>query len=61
MDDKLRCAACGDVIGAYEPLVVLSHGRALDTSKTEMDGDIAPGECYHHACYPQARADAEAE
>jgi hypothetical protein len=58
MDEKLRCDRCGDVIGAYEPLVVLHDGRALDTSKTEMDG-IPVGECYHHACYTQARHHAE--
>jgi hypothetical protein len=54
MDKKLRCARCGDVIGAYEPLVVLRHGRAFDTSKAELADGIPPGECYHHACYTHA-------
>ncbi len=61
MDEKLRCARCGDVIGAYEPLVVLRHGRALDTSKAEMEDGIPPGECYHGACYTQAHEQAEDE
>jgi hypothetical protein len=58
---KLRCVRCGDVIGAYEPLVVLRDGRALDSSKTEMVDGIPSGECYHDACYAQAREHAKDE
>ncbi len=58
---KLRCARCGDVIGTYEPLVVLHDGRALDSSKAEMAGGVPPGECYHDACYAQAREQVEDE
>jgi hypothetical protein len=61
MDEKLRCAHCGDVIGAYEPLVVLHDGRALDTSKAEMGDGIPVGECYHGACYTHAHDHAEDE
>ena len=61
MDEKLCCARCGDVIGAYEPLVLLRDGRALDTSKAEMDDGVPPGECYHHACYTQAHGRVEDE
>lgn len=59
MDEKLRCAHCGDVIGAYEPLVVLHDGRACDTSKAEMDDGGRLGECYHRACYAQMPDHAE--
>jgi hypothetical protein len=54
MDEKLRCAHCSDVIGAYEPLVVLLDGMARDTSKIAETDDGGPlGECYHRACYTQ--------
>ena len=61
MDEKLRCTRCGDVIGTYEPLVVLLDGRACDTSKAEMDDGDPLGECYHRACYAQAHGHAEGE
>jgi hypothetical protein len=52
MDDKLCCASCGDVIGAYEPLVALHDGRARSTSKlARVDSDGPLGKCYHRACY----------
>jgi hypothetical protein len=55
MDEKLHCASCGDVIGAYEPLIVLLDGLARDTSKAAETDDGGPlGECYHRACYTQA-------
>jgi hypothetical protein len=55
MDEKLRCTSCGDVIGAYEPLVVLFDGLARDTSKAAEADDGGPlGECYHRACYTRA-------
>jgi hypothetical protein len=51
IDEKLRCACCGDVIGAYEPLVALLDGRARSTSKAAEADSLPPGECYHRACY----------
>jgi hypothetical protein len=52
MDEKLRCVSCGDVIGAYEPLIVLLDGRARSTSKAaEADGRGPLGESYHRACF----------
>jgi hypothetical protein len=52
IDEKLRCAYCGEVIGAYEPLVALLDGRARSTSKMAEAADGGPlGECYHRACY----------
>jgi hypothetical protein len=52
IDEQLHCAYCGDVIGAYEPLVVLLDGRARSTSKAaETDNDGPLGECYHRACF----------
>jgi hypothetical protein len=52
MDEKLRCVSCGDVIGAYEPLVALLDGRPRSTSKAvEADRRDPLGECYHRACF----------
>jgi hypothetical protein len=51
MDEKLRCASCGEVIGAYEPLVALHEGWASSTSKAAEAGDGPLGECYHSVCY----------
>jgi len=43
------------VIGVYEPMIVLAHGQARNTSRaTEQDGWGLIGECYHHACYAEA-------
>lgn len=53
-----RCRRCGDVIGAYEPMVVLSDGRAYSTSRASApDGLVYGEECYHDACYGQLRGD----
>jgi hypothetical protein len=55
MGRTLRCQHCGDVIGVYEPVVVLSDGQTRDTSRAaEPDHGEPVGECYHRACYSQA-------
>lgn len=35
-----RCAACGDVIGVYEPVVVIVNGQAAGTTSLAALGDI---------------------
>jgi hypothetical protein len=48
-----RCAACQDVIGVYEPAVVILDGVARHTSRAadrSLRGADEP--CYHLACYP---------
>ncbi len=56
MDETLRCQVCGDVIGTYEPLVVLASGEARHTSRAaERDLLRAPGEHYHRDCFLTAR------
>jgi hypothetical protein len=55
MDGTLRCLHCGDVIGVYEPMIVLFGGQARTTSRAAEREAVAPGrECYHEACYTQA-------
>lgn len=52
--DKLRCGHCGDVIGAYEPMVAMIDGVAQKTSKASaMAGGPALGDCYHAHCFEQ--------
>ena len=52
MDGTLRCRHCGDVIGVYEPMIVLCNGHARRTSRAaEPDVGEELGEYYHHACY----------
>jgi hypothetical protein len=54
MDRTLRCHHCQDVIGVYEPMIVLADGQARGTSRAaEQDNGPPVGECYHHACYTQ--------
>ncbi len=54
MDEKLRCARCGDVIGAYEPLVIETEGTARLTSCAAEPELLAgpPGDCFHRECHP---------
>jgi hypothetical protein len=55
IDRTLRCHHCGDVIGVYEPMIMLADGQARNTSRaTEPLGREPVGECYHRACYSQA-------
>jgi hypothetical protein len=54
---RLRCRHCGDVIGAYEPMVVETHQGPRETS---LAADPALYEtehpCFHRACYVDVRA-----
>ena len=48
----LRCEHCGDVIGIYEPLIVLTDREARETSRAaDPDLHTSHGEHYHRACY----------
>jgi hypothetical protein len=58
MDELLRCAHCEDVIGVYEPTIVLRDGHPHSTSAA-ADRDVhalLDGECYHLACFTRASA-----
>lgn len=51
--EKPHCVHCGDVIGAYEPMMLVEDGKPRKTSASaEQDRDPHAGECYHVACYP---------
>jgi hypothetical protein len=52
MNEAMRCARCGEVIGVYEPLVALIDGRPLETSLlAELAPDPAAGTLFHRACF----------
>ena len=56
MNEPLRCAHCGDVIGVYEPLIALAEGRARETSlAAEPAAADWTADCYHRACYEHQR------
>jgi hypothetical protein len=47
-----RCAACGEVLGVYEPLVHVIDRSARRTSRAaEPDVCGAGSDCYHVVCY----------
>jgi hypothetical protein len=51
---RLHCGRCGEVIGIYEPLVVLEDGAARQTSYAAEPGLIEMGEAvFHRACHEQ--------
>lgn len=50
----LKCDHCEDVIGTYEPLVIVVDGEARQTSRAaESELACMPGEHYHSACHEQ--------
>lgn len=55
-DERLRCDACGDVIGVYEPLIVVQPDGPLCTSAMRLEDVRAPR--YHRACYATVLTDA---
>lgn len=53
----VRCSACGDVVGVYEPATfLLADGRAVESSRLRSgEGDAAVA-TYHRACHAAAFA-----
>ena len=50
-DEKLRCARCGDVIGVYEPAVIVVDGVAHAASLATAPDKLLDGaHVYHRAC-----------
>ena len=57
MDGLLRCLACGDALGVYEPLVAISRGSARITSLArEPDVPSATDALVHRSCAIEGRA-----
>ena len=52
LDDRLRCALCGDVIGVYEPLVVRDDAGLRETSiAREPTVPALCDEGFHRGCF----------
>jgi hypothetical protein len=52
IDHSSRCARCGEVIGVYEPLIVVEGARPRHSSlAAEPALAGAPGELYHQGCH----------
>jgi hypothetical protein len=51
---KWTCDHCGQVIGVYEPMVVVVDGQRRDTSRAADPLVTAvPGPYYHRDCYAE--------
>jgi hypothetical protein len=51
-----RCRHCGDVIGVYEPVIVLVDGDPLSASRAVVHGTLRGAPCFHETCFSRARA-----
>jgi hypothetical protein len=52
MNEALRCQTCGEVIGFYEPMIVLTDNGAHETSRAAHPSlQSSDGEHYHGSCY----------
>lgn len=57
MSHTLRCQCCHEVIGVYEPVIVVVGSQVRETSRAadpELDPDS--GEHYHRTCYLERAA-----
>jgi hypothetical protein len=58
MQAGLRCSACGDAIGTYEPVVVIQRGSVRGTSVAREPGLAAGAEAIvHRSCVESGRAE----
>jgi hypothetical protein len=56
-DQELRCRHCGDVIGVYEPMVVISRGVPVRTSAAARKDDATLlGDPFHSQCFAEREA-----
>jgi hypothetical protein len=51
MNSTPRCHHCNDVIGVYEPMVLVGDGRPRCTSRADEPQITGNDECYHDRCY----------
>jgi hypothetical protein len=56
MEDAFRCAHCDELIGVYEPLVVVQRGEVRMTSRAAEPQLEGRGEYYHGFCHETVRS-----
>ena len=57
MEELLRCPACGDALGIYEPVVAITRGRGRVTSLAREPDAVAVAEALvHRTCALEGRA-----
>jgi hypothetical protein len=56
-EEKQRCALCGDVVGVYEPAVIVVDGLAFATSLARPVVPHDAARVYHRACSADAGLD----
>ena len=50
--EQLLCHKCNEVIGVYEPLIMLLDGQVVETSRANTDGTRHQrGISYHGSCF----------
>ena len=60
MTDILRCRHCGEVIGAYEPLVALDGRRPRLGSRLTLPAhEDSAAAYYHRSCFFERHGDSE--
>ncbi len=54
-EDPPCCDHCGEVIGVYEPMIVVSGGVPARTSRAALQREvrIVGGPCFHAHCFAQ--------
>jgi len=53
---RVICDRCGEVIGVYEPAVLVVNDRACNTSFAAEPTLLAQaGACFHRGCYSSER------
>jgi hypothetical protein len=61
MPEPMTCRHCDDVIGTYEPMVLVTDGCPRTTSvAAEPHISSEPGERFHRACYSEQACEAQA-
>jgi hypothetical protein len=54
--DQWRCGYCNEIIGVYEPMIVLLPSGSRGTSRAaERDLTDVPETSFHKACFETAR------
>jgi hypothetical protein len=53
MLEEHRCRQCGDLIGVYEPLILLTNGQAQETSRAARPGGVEGSQSFHRRCFQE--------